>query len=308
MTSAVRIDAYATSLRYEAYDLVVLSPHFDDAVYSLAATISRARSEDRRVCVVTVFGHGKDVAPSGTGSYDDYATREAEDRAAMEALDADYVWLNRPEWTFRTSRGIELTAELLPHVAFRGTKLLDETTRALGLALASLMADGATVYAPLAVGAHPDHRIVHEAARSLSSRYATRYYEDVPYALDDAMVEARLAVLCSLPGPRPLRLARASAKLIARGLLRLVAVAPLLVYHSLAEVHRRFRKSHEKRIDPLTLRSFDHDIARFAREKANAVALYATQTALFFEPTIALESQLGRGRPDVVERSWRIAP
>lgn len=299
---------YASRLRHDAYDVVVLSPHFDDAVYSLAATISRARSEGSRVLVVTIFGHGRDVAPSATGPYDDYATRETEDRAAMETLDVDYVWLNRPEWAFRSSRARERLAEVVPHISFRATELLAATQEAIESTLESFAAEGATVYAPLAVGAHPDHRLVHEAMRPLSTRWSTRYYEDVPYALDEALIEARLAVLCALPGPRTFRVARATAKLVAHGIARLVAVLPLMLFLSIAELHRSLGRRREWRVDPLSLRAFDHDVAKFAREKARAVALYATQTALFFQPTVALESQLARGHGAIVERSWRIAP
>ena len=85
-------------------------------------------------------------------------------------------------------------------------------------------------------------------------------------------------------------------------------IGGLLLYFTALEIHRRAGASGARRVDPLHLRSFDHDIARFAREKARAVALYATQTALFFEPAVALETQLGRGRHEIIERSWRIAP
>jgi len=299
--------AYASRLRHRNYDVIVLSPHFDDGVYSLAATISRAVNEGKRVVVVTVFGHGHVSPPASSGPYGDYRTRESEDRAAMDALDADYVWLNRPEWTFRSSRGRELVSELIPHASFRGTRLLEDTARSLADVITALRNDESVVYAPLAVGAHPDHRLVHEAARSLTLRNEVRFYEDVPYALDEALVEARLAVLCALPGPRAARVARATARLVARGLTRTLALIPLFFFFAALELHRRLRTPRERRVDPLALRSFDHDIARFARDKARAVALYGSQTALFFDSRTTLESQLARGRNAIVERSWRLA-
>jgi LmbE family N-acetylglucosaminyl deacetylase len=50
------------------------------------------------------------------------------------------------------------------------------------------------VYAPLCVGQHVDHQIVHAAAREVQARgYRMAFYEDYPYAMEPGATEFALA-------------------------------------------------------------------------------------------------------------------
>jgi LmbE family N-acetylglucosaminyl deacetylase len=50
------------------------------------------------------------------------------------------------------------------------------------------------IYAPLGVGKHVDHQIVHLAAQELAGRgWDVWFYEDIPYALKPMALDARLA-------------------------------------------------------------------------------------------------------------------
>jgi LmbE family N-acetylglucosaminyl deacetylase len=304
---------YRSRLRHAAYDEIAFSPHLDDAVYSLAGTLLAAREAGRRVLVVTVFGHGQSLPPAGTGIFDDYASREREDHAAMLALDADYVWLNLPELMFRGSTGRARLAEVIPHGSFAGTPVLEQVRRAMGEVALRFADHGATIHLPLAVGAHPDHRIVHEALlfEVQPSDAIIRFYEDVPYALETALVESRLAVLRALPGPGVLSVARGLARLAFRGIGRAIALLPLFFYLACTETLRRYRSGDPKgdasRRSAGELSMSERDIGAFVARKADAMRLYRSQTPLFFENEAQLAQELPCRDGIFVERSWRFA-
>jgi LmbE family N-acetylglucosaminyl deacetylase len=83
-------------------DVVVLSPHLDDAVFSLGATISRLTRSGARVTVLTVFG-GDPSSRVAAGDWDRRtgfetageaaAVRREEDRRACALLGVTPVWL-----------------------------------------------------------------------------------------------------------------------------------------------------------------------------------------------------------------------
>jgi LmbE family N-acetylglucosaminyl deacetylase len=81
--------------------MIVLSPHLDDAVFSVGATIARASRGGARVSVVTVFA-GDPQSSVPVGEWDRLAgfatageaatTRRREDRKACSLLAATPVW------------------------------------------------------------------------------------------------------------------------------------------------------------------------------------------------------------------------
>ncbi len=82
--------------------LVVLSPHLDDAVLSLAGHIQRLRRKGTEVRIVTVFAGDPDWIGSPSSwdgkrghdaAIETFAARRSEDLAAMAQLDVEYVWL-----------------------------------------------------------------------------------------------------------------------------------------------------------------------------------------------------------------------
>ena len=94
-------------------DTVVASPHLDDAVLSLAATIARAAKAGARVRVLTVFA-GNPASGQPAGGWDargGYTTegaaaagRRAEDRAACAIVGAEPVWLDFPDGDYAGER------------------------------------------------------------------------------------------------------------------------------------------------------------------------------------------------------------
>ncbi len=289
---------HGSRLRASRYDTLVFSPHLDDAVYSLGGSLLAEREAGRSVLVVTVFGHGRPEAPVGEGPYDDYATRQDEDRRAMEALDVDYLWLNRPELLFRR-KGWH---ELMPHATYVGTSAARELGEEIERVVAEFAQPGARLFLPLAVGAHPDHRLLHEAGRLALLARSPRYYEDVPYSLEPALLEARIAGLRGTPGPGAWRLARATARLAFRGPARVLALPVLVALFAMAEWLRRVRAPVRAE-----LRLAERiDIAESLVRKAEAMRLYRSQTPLFFDPPSRVEAVLLHSTEGAVERAWTI--
>lgn len=294
---------YDACTRAAAYDDIVISPHLDDAAYSLAGTLLAARRAGRRVLVVSVFGHGMTHAPSGKGPFDGYVTREREDRDAMRALDVDYVWLNLPEMIFRTHTSRELIAIASPSGAFEGTPTLARVRDAMNDVVAAFADVAARVHVPLAIGAHPDHRLVFEAARELDLEYDVHFYEDLPYALYPALVAQRLAHVAGGPLPSRIDVARDLARFAFRGVGRTLSFLPMLLYVTCA---RLFARAPTRRAR-VSLIPEARDVSTHLAHKADVMRLYASQTPLFFEDPSRLEDLLTDTHGAPIERVWRCA-
>ncbi|MBK8939491.1 MAG: PIG-L family deacetylase [Polyangiaceae bacterium] len=182
--------------------VVALSPHLDDAVLSIPCTLRRLSVAGERVIVLTVFSHG-DAS---------YRERRREDREACTTLGIEPLHLGLEDAPFR--RGIPLTFDALIHASLGADDPdIARTAEAIAHTLGPL--GPSLVFAPLGVGAHIDHRVVHCAARKLP--FPLRFYEDRPYALVRHSVAARLFTLgvtdgtCPPPGPEAARELIASA-------------------------------------------------------------------------------------------------
>ncbi len=177
---------------------IYLSPHPDDAVLSCGGTMARQTVAEEAVLVVTIFAGDPDLTHLSPLAEDlhatwghppaPYATRRAEDRAAMRHLGAGFLHLGFREAIYRFDAG---SAPLYPDEE----SLFDRPHPAdaplivrLEAVLRSLVCglDPTTLYAPLAVGQHVDHQLVSQVASRLLSPPETApdlwYYEDFPYA------------------------------------------------------------------------------------------------------------------------------
>lgn len=157
-----------------------LSPHPDDVALSCAGSVLADVAAGASVTLVSVFVSGEAAA-----------TRRAEDEEAARALGCKYLSLDlfeapdRPE--IRGSLGL-----FMPY----GPAHLGITSEVVARLRWHISA-GARLVAPLAIGGHIDHRIVHEAARALAFDLglSLAYFEDLPYSLSGFSLARRLAAL-----------------------------------------------------------------------------------------------------------------
>jgi LmbE family N-acetylglucosaminyl deacetylase len=207
-------------------DLLVLSPHLDDAALSCGARIAAAAGRGERVVVATFFTADEPAeAPSELAADlrrwwrlapgEVMAARRREDAAALARLAAELVHLGLPEAPYR------LAADGRPHYTelralFGAPAAADAAALGIRLdaALGGLPPGGLTL-APLGVGGHVDHRLLRAAAERSGRELA--YYEEFPYvawkwlALRRALVRPRDWHADTLPVPPALFESKAAA-------------------------------------------------------------------------------------------------
>lgn len=188
-----------------AFDLVVLSPHLDDAALSCGGLIHQEARLGRRVLVLTTFTGDIPEGPlSELGSWvlkvmkleqaTAMASRRAEDRRACACLNAELEHWPFFETPYRKSAA---GATIYPKVEMlfgeplpADEPLLDKLVERLGT-----LPPARRVLAPLAVGSHVDHHLLRRAADQVFGEQL-ELYEDFPYvrklgALGKALGERR---------------------------------------------------------------------------------------------------------------------
>lgn len=184
---------------------VYLAPHLDDAVLSCGGAIHRQRRAGEAVVALTIFSGepapGQALSPFALEQHAYWGTparptrlRRAEDVAALALLDAEAKHLEYLDAVYRAAPGGPWPYD--GREALFAPPHPDDpvSPAALARALAErLPLEGDLVlYAPLAVGRHVDHQVVHQAAGHLMAMgYRVGFYEDYPYAeAPDALEEA----------------------------------------------------------------------------------------------------------------------
>jgi LmbE family N-acetylglucosaminyl deacetylase len=181
------IRGWTESRDRELERIVVVSPHFDDAVLGVGQLLSRHPG----ATVITVLGGRPPAYPDPPGSWDALggfgpgddvvAARREEDAAATAVLGARSVWLDFSEYTY------------LP-AAQRATP--EEIAPVLAAAVAD--AEPTAVFVPFGL-ANPDHAVTHDAARIVMAAAADRYawycYEDSGYKHVPGLLAWRISQL-----------------------------------------------------------------------------------------------------------------
>jgi LmbE family N-acetylglucosaminyl deacetylase len=228
------------------WDLVCLSPHFDDAALSAGGWLHQRAAAGARTLVITVC-----AAPPPPGALSPFAAahhrrwgaaageegieaarmtrhRRLEDEAALAALSVEGAWLDVPDAIYRRAAESDPRHQMTPTSPRSSRWLyanldqlfgpLDERERAAVDSLARSLADvrsigsATEVLVPLGVGGHVDHRLVRAAAERWRGRNLV-YYEDWPYARDGEALSAVVDGTDLLPERLPLAAADIDAKI-----------------------------------------------------------------------------------------------
>lgn len=268
-----------------APDVVVLSPHLDDAVLSLGATIGRMATEGLRVEVWTAFTSGPDPAtlPRRLRPFGDYPVRIAEDDAALDRLAAATgIPVGRRRCGLRERLWRDLASgDRSPGSltsAFRtppGLAGFSELSALQAVAQEALAHPGTRLYVPLGVGHHTDHVEVTVAALrvALADRDdpagpdplldRVRFYEDF-YAAGEALRRRHPVTTDHRRGWRE-RPGRAAPLLgLGLGVLALAGRGPGLTQY-------------EPRLQTLAWRCEPQPVDGFEQTKLDAVAEYRNQ-------------------------------
>jgi LmbE family N-acetylglucosaminyl deacetylase len=147
---------------------VVVSPHLDDAVLSVGATIARRVAAGHAVTIVTVCS-----------AVDDQGRRD-DDRRAAAIVGADTVHLDIDD---APRRGHQVSWAGLCEVEDDHTVVEHMARR-----LSAVVASADEVWAPLGCGGHVDHRATLQAL--LRTRADISLYEERPYARQQGRVAA----------------------------------------------------------------------------------------------------------------------
>jgi LmbE family N-acetylglucosaminyl deacetylase len=118
--------------------------------------------------------------------------RRQEDAAALDYLQADYLWLDFLEAIYRGNPAYYASQEqIIGGDLHPADHAIDRQLAQILLDLQARLPD--TVwYAPLGIGRHIDHQLVCSAADRLAQRGAKVYfYEDFPYATRSGALQAR---------------------------------------------------------------------------------------------------------------------
>lgn len=188
---------------------MILSPHFDDAVYSVYGWLCALPGS--RVTVATVFSAAppscgepselacayiaEDLGVEGwyPGAHLDLAERRsAEDREVLARLGLRRQELGYIDAIFRGTPPTYAADEaLFGDLHHDDRPLLLAIRRRLAEALES--SAETVVWLPLAVGRHVDHRILFGAGKSLARRFdRIVFFEEFPYAAEPGALEDRL--------------------------------------------------------------------------------------------------------------------
>jgi LmbE family N-acetylglucosaminyl deacetylase len=171
-------------------DLIVVSPHLDDAVLSCGGRLAATAEAGGRARVVTLFAGDDPVDPVNPLAIElrriwelepgkVMAARRAEDLEACRRLGVEADHRDLPEALYRTNAD---GSPLYPTLRSLYGSLSQEDGEATNRAEALIRELPPTdlLLAPLGVGGHVDHLLVRRAAEQSGRQVA--FYEEFPYA------------------------------------------------------------------------------------------------------------------------------
>lgn len=184
-----------------------LSPHLDDAVYSLGGLLHKQSQAGARVVVVTLCAGAppaRPLSPFAQGIHARWAAaedgapglpaapsavvalRRQEDLDALSELGAEAVHLDVPDCIYRVNPSTDWPMYTTEAALFGPLHPSENALiRRVSSKLTTLLRGFGRhhLYVPLGLGQHVDHQLTRRAAETVGGLYA--YYEDMPYVLQE---------------------------------------------------------------------------------------------------------------------------
>jgi LmbE family N-acetylglucosaminyl deacetylase len=164
--------------------VVVLSPHCDDAAFSIAGALKHALGLGKRTTIITCFSWSS-YAPKLIFRSPTRVTqiRKREDTGFGAWLhpNCELIWLDLEDAALRDDH------RRLDVCTARPLCVSDlELTAKLAEVLRGMVDPTSAILIPFGIGSHVDHRIVREAGLSLAAEGCGSlfFYEDLPYAAE----------------------------------------------------------------------------------------------------------------------------
>ena len=192
--------------------ITILSPHRDDAAFSLGALLAACATRYLPVTVVNLFTQTA-YAPFLPGASPTEITRarRAEDESLIR-LFGPCVQLHDLALTDAPLR-LAIPLEHVVLAPLSPARFFAET-QALAAHLTPLATNDSLILVPLALGGHIDHLLTREAARLALPAGRLAFYEDLPYAArltPDARAQHEAPLLAGALTPLLLHLPNAAA-------------------------------------------------------------------------------------------------
>jgi len=183
--------------------ILVLSPHLDDAVLSLGGTMAEMAQIGRNVVVYNLFCapyHGP-LSPAaqrlheGWGDPEDITgLRLQEDRQALEVIGAQQIIGDARDLIYRQSVQGDWLYTRMEDIQGDRNPEDNALVSAYFSKLAGMFAkEKFEIYVPLGIGGHIDHILAFDMGVLLhEADYTVKFYEDLPYALREDYLSARI--------------------------------------------------------------------------------------------------------------------
>ncbi len=170
--------------------LTILSPHRDDAAFSLYLALGKWRRAGANLTVLnffTVSAYGK--SPAGSGAEIISAVRRTEDRRVLARIDRSIRVVDCDLLDAPLRLGVNPKEVFLPEIQCLASVIQPQIE-----ALIRGIAHNDLLVIPLGVGGHVDHLAIHLTATSLPNKHRLAFYEDLPYAAwtSDSMLRRRV--------------------------------------------------------------------------------------------------------------------
>lgn len=183
----------------KANRLIVLSPHFDDAIFSVGGLISLFSIYFNEIYIVNIFSAspplGKELPPQAADFHknfiqqDPVAYRRILDIKAFKAYRVKLFYIEQLDAIYRTFADSKEPLYLEPIDIFTAIHSFDYQliSKISSKILSMISPDPSDLYiAPLSIGGHVDHEITRLAGERIAKNQLL-YYEDCPYVFQQTI-------------------------------------------------------------------------------------------------------------------------